>query len=267
MLSSNNYIWAMKRILLLFVLSSQLCFSADLFWAKTGHRVVGEIGQKYINGKTKRALKELLGTESLAEISNFADEIKSDTIYRKYGPWHYVNYPLDKKYTDVTPSEYGDIVKAIAYCKDVVRSETSSKADKTFFLKFLVHLIGDLHQPMHAGRSEDRGGNDIQLQWFDSGTNLHRVWDGDMINSYGMSYSELADRLSRLSRKEVRAIQQGTIIDWLEESHDLAREIYASVGTGEKLYFRYSYLWWPTVEDRLQKGGVRLAKVLNDLFK
>ena len=257
----------MKRICLLFILCTQLSYGLELYWSKTGHRVVGEIAQEYINGKTKRALKELLGTDNLAEIANFADEIKSDSIYRKYGSWHYVNYPLDKKYTEVTPSEYGDIVKAIAYCQNIVRSDTASKADKTFFLKFLVHLIGDLHQPMHAGRAEDRGGNDIQLQWFDTGTNLHRVWDGDMINTYGMSYSELADRLSRLTKKEVRVLQQGTVLDWLEESHKIAAEIYGSVGTGQKLYFRYSYVWWPTVEDRLQKGGVRLAKVLNELFR
>jgi predicted CopG family antitoxin len=244
-----------------------MAVASDGYWAKTGHRVVGEIAQEYINGKTKRALKELLGTESLAEVANFADEIKSDTIYRKFGAWHYVNYPLDKKYHEVTPSKFGDIVQAIAACQQKVSDKNLPQSERSFYLKFLIHLIGDLHQPMHAGRAEDRGGNDIQLQWFDTGTNLHRVWDGDMINFNGMSFSELADRLSRLNRKKVRALQAGSVVDWLEESHEIAGRIYSGVNTGEKLRFRYSYIWWPTVEDQLQKGGVRLAKVLNELFR
>ena len=257
----------MKKIVVLFLFCSQIAVGSDGYWAKTGHRVVGEIAQEYISGKTKRALKELLGTESLAEVANFADEIKSDTTYRKFGAWHYVNYPLDKKYHEVTPSKFGDIVQAIAACQQKVSNKNLPRTERSFYLKFLIHLIGDLHQPMHAGRAEDRGGNDVQLQWFDTGTNLHRVWDGDMINSYGMSFSELADRLSRLNRKEVRALQAGSVLDWLEESHEIAGRIYGGVTTGEKLMFRYSYLWWPTVEDRLQKGGVRLAKVLNELIK
>jgi len=130
----------------------------------------------------------------------------------------------------------------------------------------LIHLIGDLHQPLHVGRLEDRGGNDIQVQWFDNGSNLHRVWDSNMINQYGMSYSELAESLPRISKKQEKAIQSGTLLEWVEESQEIANKIYESVDVGEKLRYRYNYLWWETLEKQLQKGGLRLAQVLNSIF-
>lgn len=257
----------MKQVCLLFFLAVQLSFGNDMFWAKTGHRVIGDVAQEYISGKTKRALKDLLNGESLASVANFADEIKADRSFSKFGAWHYVNFPADKKYTDVTPSKYGDLVAGINHCMSVVKNENNTRADRIFYLKLLVHLIGDLHQPMHVSKAEDKGGNDIQVQWFGSGTNLHRVWDSNMINSYGLSYSELADKLPELSKKEQKAMQEGSILDWTQESHLIANEIYESVEVGEKLGYNYSYKYWGTVENQLHKGGLRLAKVLNDIFK
>ncbi|PCJ96989.1 MAG: S1/P1 Nuclease [Flavobacteriaceae bacterium] len=257
----------MKKVCILILLSIQFSFSNDMAWSKTGHRVIGEVAQEYISGKTKRALKNLLGTESLASIANFADEIKADRSFSKFFAWHFVNFPADKKYTDVEPDESGDIMVGIQKCIAIIKDEKSTKADQIFYLKMLVHLIGDLHQPMHAGRLEDRGGNDIQVEWFGRASNLHRLWDSNMINDYGLSYTELANKLPKLAKKELKIIQSGTIYDWVEESQELANELYDSVTVGEKLGYKYSYKYWGTVENQLQKGGVRLAKVLNDLFK
>ncbi|PKA99412.1 S1/P1 nuclease [Flavobacteriaceae bacterium MAR_2009_75] len=256
----------MKRIAFLLIFISNFILANDGDWSKTGHRAVGQIAEKHLSRKAKRAIKELLNGRSLATVSNFADDIKSDTAYRKFGPWHYVNFPADKKYTEVKPSEQGDIIIGIEKCIEIIGDDKSTTADKAFYLKMLVHLMGDLHQPMHVGRSEDRGGNDIQLQWFNEGTNLHRVWDSHMINDYGMSYTELSASLPKLTKEKVNLIQEGTIYEWVEESQDIANEVYDSVETGEKLYYRYSYDWWSTVEQQLLKGGVRLAKVLNEIF-
>ncbi len=131
----------------------------------------------------------------------------------------------------------------------------------------LIHLVGDLHQPMHGGRLEDKGGNAIRLQWFNKGSNLHKVWDANMINDYGMSYTELAKALPQMTKKQKKVVQKGSVYDWVEESQDMANEIYESVEAGEKLYYRYGYKWWGTIETQLQKGGLRLAKVLNGIFK
>jgi hypothetical protein len=247
-------------------LSLQLSFANDVLWSKTGHRTTGEVAQKNLSRKARKAIEKLLDGKSLALVSTFGDDIKADRKFKEFSAWHYVNFSADKKYTDVEPSEYGDVVAGIQKCIAVVKDKNSSKADKVFYLKLLVHLVGDLHQPMHVGRLEDKGGNDIQLQWFGRGTNLHKVWDANMINDYGMSYTELAGSLPKLTKKQKKAIQEGTVYDWVEESQDLANEIYKSVEVGEKLSYRYSYVWWHTVEVQLQRGGLRLAKVLNEIF-
>lgn len=257
----------MRKTFLLFLILSQATFANDMVWSKTGHRVVGEVAEVYLSRKAKKAIAELLDGQSLAAVANFGDEIKADGKYREFSAWHYVNFPADKKYTDVEPSEYGDLVTGIDKCITIVKNPNSSRADKVFYLKFLVHLIGDLHQPMHVGRLEDKGGNDIQLQWFGRGSNLHRLWDSNMIDDYGMSYTELANKLPKISKDEVKELQKGTVLDWVEESQDIANQLYESVEVGEKLGYQYGYKWWGTVEEQLQKGGIRLAMVLNDMFK
>ncbi len=258
----------MKRItIILFFLSIQLSFGNDNVWSKTGHRTIGEVAQSNLSRKTRKAIDKLLNGQRLAQVSTFGDDIKADRDFKEFNPWHYVNFPHDKKYTDGVPSEQGDLVIGIQKCIAVVKDKHSSNADRVFYLKLLVHLIGDLHQPMHVGRKEDKGGNDIQLLWFNNGTNLHKVWDANMINGHGMSYTELAESLPKLNKKQKKKIQEGDVYDWVEESQELANKIYGSVEMGEKLYFRYSYVWWATVEKQLQKGGLRLAKVLNEIFE
>ncbi|MFS4467603.1 S1/P1 nuclease [Maribacter sp. 2210JD10-5] len=256
----------MKRLTLLLFLIVQTTFGNDVYWSKTGHRVVGEVAEHYLSRKARKEIAKLLNGQSLAAVSNFGDEIKADNKYRKFSPWHYVNYPADKKYGDVPPSEHGDLVMGINECITIVKDENSSKEDRAFYLKFLVHLIGDLHQPMHVGRLEDKGGNDLQVQWFGNGSNLHRVWDLNMIKDYGMSYTELAEKLPVINKEQVEELQKGDVYDWVEESQDLANSLYESVEVGEKLGYRYSYEWWNTVETQLQKGGIRLAVVLNRIF-
>jgi len=256
----------MKKVIFLFFLIGQLSLGNTPVWSKTGHRVIGEVAQDHLSGKAKRAIKKLLDGQSLAAVSNFADEIKADSIYRKFSSWHYVNIAKEKKYGDEAPFKYGDLVTAIEECTRIIKDDKSSKADKVFYLKMLVHFIGDLHQPMHVGRLEDKGGNDIQLQWFNNGSNLHKIWDANMINDYGMSYTELANKLPELGKKQKEEIQKGAILDWVEETQEVADRVYESVEVGEKLYYRYGYVWWETLESQLQKGGLRLAKVLNNLF-
>ena len=142
----------------------------------------------------------------------------------------------------------------------------ASKEDKVFHLKMLVHFIGDLHQPMHIGMAEDRGGNDFKVQWFYKDTNLHAVWDSKMIDGYGMSFTELANSTKKLSKQQLESIQNGTIIDWMNDSRTLCKEIYTSAESGENLRYRYSYDYMETVRLQLQKGGIRLASLLNDIF-
>lgn len=248
----------------LFIVNSSFISVDD--WGPTGHRVTGKIAEKHLKKRAKKKIEKLLNGKSLAFVSTYADQIKSDKKYDKYKPWHYVNMPLDGNYETAKKNPKGDMVTGINKCIEVLKDKNSSIADKQFFLKMLIHLVGDLHQPLHIGRAEDKGGNDIQVRWFYRGSNLHRVWDEDMIEEWNMSYDELAKNVDKLSKQQIKVIQQGSIIDWLKDTHKLTKPVYESAKAGEKLRYRYSYDHFPTVRKQLQKGGIRLAKVLNDIF-
>ena len=235
-------------------------------WGATGHRTIGEIADANLKGKTKRKISEILDGQSLALVSTFGDDIKSDRRYNEFYTWHYVNMPFDVNYQDSEKNPEGDLVTAYEKCKAVILDDSASKEDKAFYLKLLVHFIGDLHQPMHVGRKEDKGGNTIQVQWFGSGTNLHSVWDSKMIDSFDMSYTELASNASEISKEQVAELQKGTIVDWVNDTHIYAKKVYGSAETGENLRYDYMYQYFSLTQSQLQKGGIRLAKVLNELF-
>ena len=235
-------------------------------WGPTGHRTIGAIAQKHLNKKTNKEIEKILQGESLAMVSTYGDEIKSDSRYKKFDTWHYVNFPFDTKYKDSKKNPKGDIVMGINYCISILRNNNSSEDDKNFYLKFLVHLIGDLHQPLHVGRADDRGGNDIKVKWFYKNSNLHRVWDSDMIESWNMSYTELALNTQKMSNQQVNEIKRGDILDWTYESQKLAQKVYNSAKNGDKLSYKYSYENFSTVRKQIQKAGIRLAKILNDIY-
>jgi hypothetical protein len=237
-----------------------------VFWGKNGHRATGQIAEKHLTKKAKRNIDKILKGQSLAFVSTYADEIKSDKKFNKYYSWHYINMDLEQTYEQAKKNPKGDLVTGINTCIDVLKDKNSSDAEKNFHLKMLVHFVGDLHQPMHIGRKEDKGGNSIQVEWFGRGTNLHRVWDTNMIDDWEMSYLELADNADDLSKRQIEAIEKGTLVDWVNEVHSVTNEVYNSVKKGENLRYRYSYNHFGTVRTQLQKGGIRLAKVLNDIF-
>ncbi|QDO94005.1 S1/P1 nuclease [Formosa sediminum] len=235
-------------------------------WGSTGHRTVGKIADTYLKGSTKRAIKKLLNRHTLAFVSTYGDEIKSDDRYRKFSSWHYVNMEANQSYEESEKALQGDAVTGAEYCVKVLKDKNASDDDKAFYLKLLIHIIGDIHQPMHAGLAEDKGGNDIKVKWMGKDTNLHRVWDSDMLNGFDMSYTELAINADALSKEQIKLIETGTITDWVNETHTLANAIYKDVKTGDNLGYEYAYRNLSIARSQIQKGGIRLAKLLNDIF-
>lgn len=235
-------------------------------WGKTGHRTIADIANQYLKGKTKRRIAKLLDGKSLVLVSTYADDIKSDNKYRSYNVWHYINKPFDVTYEDAEKNPNGDLITGINKCISTLKDKNASKEDKAFHLKMLVHLIGDLHQPMHVGKKEDKGGNTFQVQWFGKGTNLHSVWDSKMIDSYDMTYSELTKNIPKFSKDEIKVLQQGSIVDWINETGKKAEIVYDSTKSGENLRYKYMYDYFELSTTQLQKGGIRLAKILNDIF-
>jgi len=257
-------LFKLSGVLAVFLLFTS--FTNNNFWGKTGHRATGEIAEKHLTKRAKKKIEKILQGESLALTSTFADEIKSDRRYDKFYSWHYVNMSFNENYEKSHKNPKGDLITGISHCISVLKDNSQTAEEKRFYLKLLVHFMGDLHQPLHVGRKEDKGGNTIQLRWFDEETNLHKVWDENLIEAWNMSYKELADNTKKLSKKEVKELQKGTMIDWLHDTHKLTKEIYNSVELGTQLKYKYSYDYLPVVRTQLQKGGIRLAKVLNDIY-
>ena len=259
----------MKQLIITLVISflfQQNIAATGPDWGATGHRTIGEIANKHLSKKAKKQIEILLKGQGLAIVSTFGDDIKSDDQYDKFYTWHFVNFPFDTKYENSEKDKNGDIVMGIEHCISVLKDPDAAQEDKVFYLKFLVHLIVDLHQPLHVGRKEDKGGNDIKLLWHYRKTNLHRVWDSDMIEFYNMSYTELSGNAKPLSKAQIESIAEGSILDWTYESQGLAKKVYASAKQDEKLSYRYSYDHFEIVRSQLQKSGIRLAKVLNEIF-
>ena len=235
-------------------------------WGKTGHRAIGQIAENHIKKSTLKKINHILDGESLAYVSVHSDEIKSDPDYKKYYSWHYVNFLPGKKYKEEPINPKGDLLQGIKICIDTIRNSSTSKRNKAFHIKLLTHLVGDLHQPLHVGHGHDKGGNDIKLEWFGEPTNIHRVWDTNMIETYKMSYSELAANTKVKTEEEIKLIEKGTLLEWVYESQALAEKVYASAEANENLRYKYSYHNFPIVEDQLLKGGIRLAHLLENIF-
>lgn len=245
-------------------LSIILMFSFLFSWGKTGHRTTGEVAELHLTDKARIEIQKILKDPSLAVASTWADEMRSNPDFRQYAPWHYANMPLDVSYAQSEKSSKGDIVQAIKLCKSKLKNDNTSLEEKAFYLRFLVHLVGDIHQPLHVGRSEDRGGNSIKVKWFGKDTNLHRVWDSEMINTYLMSYTEFANHLNKnYNYKSVETLSEDV---WVDESQNMVRKVYSETKNGDYLGYDYIYDNFEIVKSQLFTAGIRLAHTLNDIF-
>ncbi|MCF8319358.1 MAG: S1/P1 nuclease [Sphingobacteriaceae bacterium] len=244
--------------------------SQSLAWGMLGHRVVGQIAETHLNPKTKLALKAILGNESLAMGSNWADFVKSDKSYDYLYNWHFVNFAAGLSSADINGLLKADTAvnafTKINFLVNELKKKNLPKAQKIMYIRLLVHIIGDVHQPMHTGRAEDKGGNDVKLTWFGKSSNLHSVWDTELVESQQLSYTEYTQAINFCSAKQKADWQQAPINAWITETYGMAQTIYSGVTLGDKLSYRYIYDNLNTVNTQLLKGGIRLAGVLNQIF-
>ena len=245
-----------------------LAYSPSAFsWGKTGHRIVGEIAQRNLKPSTLKAIRKLAGDDDLSRLANWPDEIRSDPKMGFTTPWHYVSIPTGKTYFDQKRNKDGDLLEALYRFEDTLRDLKETKEHKLDALRFLIHMTGDLHQPLHVGLAEDRGGNSIRVKWFKVETNLHSVWDEELVDFEKLSYTEYASYLNHFSKDDKKSWEKGTFIDWAKESQDLRPLVYDFDTTGSpNLGYEYNFKVKPTVELRLKQAGLRLAYVLNKIF-
>lgn len=240
-------------------------------WSLTGHRVVGGIAETYLTPQARKAVREILGNESMAMASNWADFVKSDSAYNYLYNWHFLDFKDSLSYNDVLHIMKTDTA-ANVYNKTVwiiseLKKKDLAKDKKQMYLKLLIHFIGDIHQPLHHGNESDLGGNRVKVSWFNEATNLHSVWDSKMLDYQQLSYTEYIDWINHTTSKQRAAWQKQPITDWIYESYVISRRIYRETPADSKLSYRYNYVWISTANERLLKGGVRLAGVLNEIFK
>ena len=250
---------------LLLILCSIIVFQS-FGWGATGHRVVGLIAERHLSKKALREINRVLNNETLAEVSNYMDFIKSDATYRHMSPWHYATIPDDKTYAEAGTPEEGDVIKTIERLMGELQSGTFTDVDEAFALKCLVHLIGDIHQPLHVGNGNDRGANDIKLEYFWRNSNLHRVWDSEIIDGQKYSYTEYADWINHPTKAQLEEWSSLNVLDWANESKDLRQQCYETMPENQKLSYRYNYDNIVLVNQRLLQAGIRLANVLNKIY-
>ena len=240
-------------------------------WGPTGHRIVGEIANGHLKRRVKRAIKDILGNESIAISSNWADFIKSDSTMNYISPWHYINVKSGMNFKEfdnyLQHDTAVDAYTKLNFLIGELKNKQTPMDKKQLYLRLLIHIVGDVHQPMHVSRAEDQGGNKIKVLWFNEPTNLHSLWDDKMIEFQKLSYTEYSQNINHVDKKQRRAWQQQPMTEWLFESYQLADKLYAGIKQpDQKLSFRYNYDYVEMMNLQLLKGGVRLAGLLNDIF-
>jgi len=262
----------MKHYFVLFIITAYLLFPhRAAAWGMQGHRITGQIAESYLTPKARKAIHAILGDTSIAIASNWADFMRSDSTLHYLDAWHYINVKDNLTY-DAMQAYLNKDTATDAYTKlNFLASQLKNKKlpldSQRFYLRLLIHIAEDLHQPMHVSREEDLGGNKIKVLWFGDSTNLHSVWDEKLINYQQLSYTEYADVINHPTKQQVAELQQQPISQWLFDSYTIAQQLYREIKEpNQKLGFRYNFDHIATINQQLLKGGVQLAGMLNSIF-
>jgi nuclease S1 len=233
-------------------------------WFDLGHRIVGDIAMMRLKPHTLAAARDLLGGQSLQDASIWADRIRGHR--RNTSPLHYVNIPLTAQgYVPARDCPRGQcIIAAIDSFTRVLGDSNKSRLLRAEALRFLLHLVGDLHQPLHVADNNDKGGNRTQVRFDGRGTNLHKLWDGELIEHTGVSEAQYLQRLRTIMDSvPVAKFEVGTVVDWAMEGHRIARDLAYRLPSNRKLDTKYVNSSLRQVDPALVKAGVRLAHLLN----
>lgn len=247
-----------------------LAFSV-ISWGVVAHRSIAKIAENHLSPKAKAAVKTLLGTEDMAIVSTFADEIRYASKYRYTGPWHYLNVKQGLTYEGFKKTVLADtsanVYNALLKMEQQLKDPKSSSEEKTFALKMIIHFVGDLHQPMHVSRAEDQGGNKINVKFQGKDTNLHSLWDSGIIDYNGWSFTEMATALDNVSDPKIKKWQSEPVIKWLYESYQISDDLYQEIEANPILDYTYYPKHSEIYKMRIQQAGIRLAGILNEIYK
>lgn len=252
-----------KSISLTLLLS--LLVSQAFAWGQIGHYLIGFMAERQMKKSTKKKVEAVLYPMSLGRSGTWMDEIRSDRSYDYATTWHYLN-SKNGEYDPSTQEKGGDAFEAIQRIKEELKAgglDSKTEAEK---LKMLIHMVEDIHQPLHVGTGDDRGGNDVKIEFFNQPTNLHALWDSGMIDRQGMSYSEIGNELyRRLSPEMMAKYRSATMQDWLKEAVSLRPMVY-NLPENKRISYPYMYENYSIAEERMIAASVRLAQILEEIY-
>lgn len=237
-------------------------------WGQKGHDVTVFIAENNLTPATLEKVTELLDGKSMVYWANWLDNASHTPEYAYSKTWHYKNIDDGFEYVEAPLHKDGDIVRAIHKQVEILKNPQASKEDQQLALKILVHLMGDIHQPMHMGHASDLGGNRWPVKYFGRDSNLHSVWDSSVPESaHKWTYTEWNNQINRATpEQKLEILADGTPEKWGEETFDICKSVYILTPQGTDISYDYISLWTPVVEDQLLKGGLRLADVLNSIY-
>ncbi len=253
---------------ILFAILSLAFFApqSSFAWSKKGHDVICYIAENHLTDKALDEVTDILDGKSMVYYSSWMDTASHTDEYKYTAQWHYFN--IDKSVEQTERVEGGDALSAVEDLVNQLKSgELDDEAESTA-LKMLIHIVGDMHQPMHMGRKEDYGGNTIPVVYFNESTNLHTLWDYHIVEgARNWSFSEWQDQIDRVSEQEIKQITSGSYADWAEETFEVAKEVYKDTPAETRVYYDYVAKYSPIVERQFLHAGIRLAYILNEIYK
>lgn len=255
----------MKHIILAVLLVHSL---SALGWGAKGHSAIACIAQAHLSRSAQREVARLLDGHNMSYWSSWADGLRDDPRYDGLTTWHYANAEDGCTYDASPRNPAGDVCTAVQSCIQNLEERGASDSLRSLNLKLLIHFVGDMHCPMHAGRESDRGGNDYPLRLFDTQTNLHALWDSALIDAARpWSASEWATNIDyKMSRTQRHETEGGTPLEWMEQTTALSHAIYADTPRGGVLAWPYINRYTPLIERQFMEAGYRLARILNEIM-
>jgi hypothetical protein len=245
-------------------------------WGPQGHRVIAKVAEGRLTPAAKLAIKDLLHPgDTLPDVADWADRDGHDAVPGS-AKWHYINVPIrDARFDPKLIRDDDNVVVKIKQYRKVLADHSQSKQDRQRALLFLVHFVSDIHQPLHVGDNNDHGGNDTQIQFFNEGTNLHKLWDSDLIHRIGGNDQAWMTRVGRdITPETVKEWSRGTVDDWADETLQVAKLAYRPLDDAPKLIPRgfkleeaYVKRAEPILEQQMARASVRLANELNAILK
>lgn len=256
----------MKKSAITAILLSAICLNA-LAWGQKGHDTTAYIAEQHLTPTAKAAVESMLDGKSIVYWANWLDNASHQPEYAYTKTWHYKNIDEGVRYEEAPANPAGDAVTAIKSRIEILNNPSATPDEKLLALKILIHVVGDIHMPLHMGHATDLGGNRIKVKFFNRDNNLHAIWDSSIPESaHKWSYTEWQQQIDRLTPAEEAAVISGTIDDWAKETVDIASAVYTYFQPGINVSYDQVARWTPTVEQQFVRGGLRLAHLLNSIF-